>query len=359
MVAVINDWAGNIMVGSKQKLSLTPRDPSNDFKFLSKEIEGEIAGYLSIQDLSNLAQSSITTYNLFKPNLDIALALKARMCVVQGDVAGIILIAKRKPDVLFDKGHVTDPRQRNFYQVSAYQLILFLCDSDMKNQIIPYIPPKFAATCEQQSAEMGTGGADLIKLDRDPLLVAGEDFQGIIEFKTKNFRNKHKITFPLLENPDGIIYYQDDKNEVHFYYANRKTREVRKLHVNPSSEQWDQLHELFDSMENNSGRRSNDAEHQLIAKTLQYSLQRDGIQFEHEGVHYRDSRTGFKLINHYRTCERLYVEADRNGKVDDAHTYWCKEVGKAQGEEMWLLQRICEENRPFDPLPLHFNEFRR
>lgn len=30
-----------------------------------------------------------------------------------------------------------------------------------------------------------------------------------------------------------------------------------------------------------------------------------------------------------------------------------------QGEEMWLLQRICEKDRPFHPLPSDFKDFKR
>lgn len=41
------------------------------------------------------------------------------------------------------------------------------------------------------------------------------------------------------------------------------------------------------------------------------------------------------------------------------HTNWRKGVGRVQGEEMWVLERICEKNRPFYPLPPNFNHFKR
>ena len=355
------------MSHSKEEQSFIPKDSNNNFRLLPNDIVGELADYLSVQDLIKLMKASITTYNLFKPNLNRALALKALVCVVQGDVDGLVLIAQHKPAVLFDKGEVTDPRQRTFYQVSAYQLILFLCDEDMKDQILSKIPEEFTLTCKQQYAEMGSGGTDLIKLDRDPLLVAEEHFKGITEFKinyTLFDNTQHELTFPLLENPDGIIYYQDKKTqEVQFYYANRETKEIKKLSdcVTSEKEQYEleQFKASFDSMENNSGRRSSNAEHQLIAKTLQCTLHRKGILYEQNGILYRDSRTGFNLINRYRTCVRLYEEAEHNGQWDKAHAFWREGVGKAQGEEMWLLQRVCEENRPFYPPPTHFKGFKR
>lgn len=357
------------MPGSKGEKSLIPNDSNNIFRLLPKDIVGKMAYHLSVQDLINSMKASKTTYSLFKPDLNRALGLKARLCVVQGDVDGLLLIAQHLPAALFLKGDVTDPRQRHFYQVSAYQLILFLCDDDMKMQIISQIPEEFALTCEQQEAEMGRGGADLIKLDRDPLLLAGEHFKGITEFKItyREFHNmlgqERKLTFPLLENPDGIIYYQDKKTqEVQFYYANRNTKEIKKLGtcVNSEKEQeeWEQFKASFDSMENNSGRRSSNAEHQLIAKMLQCTLHRQGIQYEHNGVLYCDSRTGFNLINRYRTCIRLYEEAQKSGQRDKADAFWREGVGKAQGEEMWLLQRICE-NRPFCSPPTDFKGFKR
>ncbi len=347
------------MSGSKKKQSFIPKDSNNNFGLLPKEIAGELANYLSIQKLINLMKASRTTYNLFKPNLNRALAHKARICVVQGDLAGLILIAQHEPSVLFDKGDVTDPRQRIFYQTSAYQLILFLCDEDMKNQILSKIPHEFALACKQQSAEIDSGGSDLIKLDRDPLLLAEKHFKGITEFKityTLFDNTQHELTFPLLENRDGIIYYRDETTqEVQFYYANRDTKKIKKLNMSVNSEQeqqeLEQFKASFDSMENNSGRRSSNVEHQLIAKMLQCTLHRKGVQYEQNGVLYRDSRTGFNLINRYRTCIRLNEEAIHNDQWDKASAFWREGVGNAQGEEMWLLNAFVRKTDHFTPHP--------
>lgn len=354
------------MSRSKEEKALIPKYSSNIFGHLDHDVAGAIANHLPVKELLNLMFASIMTYNLFRPKLNMLLAFRARVCVVQGDADNLALIAKHKPAVLFDKGQVTDPRGRIFSHVSAYQLLIFLCDKNMKDKIKRLIPANLTTIRQAQEAEVDKGGVDLIKLDFDPLLMKEQNFKSITEFKTAYTLfdgTQQEVNFSLLENPDGIIYYQDDKNVVHFYYANQTTKEIKKLNVCLNSEEdakaWDAFKASFKDMENNAGRRSSDAEHQLIEKTLKCSLQRKGIQYEHNGIRYRDSRSTFRLINAYRIYIRLCDEAEQNDQRDKAHTYWREGVGKAQGEEMWLLQRICEKGRPFHPFPVNFNDFKR
>lgn len=352
---------------SHSKQELIPNDPNTIFNLLDKDIVEYLENNLSINALLSLANSSITTYNLFKPHLHQRFALQARLCVVQGNVERLLLIAKHGPDFIFVKGQVTDPRQRMFYNASAYQLINFLCDHNMKNQLLSSITgARFTAIQKQQLADLGRGGADLIKLDFNPLVVLGTDFKGITEFKrtyTLINNSECEVTIPLLENRDGIIYYLDDNKIVHFYYVNRETRELRELKPLFTTEEEKQLFEklkaCLDSMENNSSRRSSNIEHQLIEKLLKCTLHRQGIEYEHRGVRYRDSHSSFNLLNAYRKSMRLYEEAKLKPSFDEANNYWCKGVGKAQGEEMWLLQRICEKNRPFYKFPKNINTFNR
>ncbi|HEE0199477.1 TPA: lpg1692 family Dot/Icm T4SS effector, partial [Legionella pneumophila] len=350
------------MARSKEEKALEPKDAENKFRVLTSDVAGNIPTHSSVTDVLNLIYSSITTHNLFKPHLE---PLKAKACVVQGDLATLILIAQRNPAALFQKGNITDPRERTFYNVSAWQLILFLCDVDMKNQLMPFIPEQFKAIAQKQTNELGSGGADLIKLSRDPQAVAFEDFDGLTQFKQTLpliDGTRKEVTFPLLENVDGIVYFQDKNKEVHFYYANRESKTITSLVPDLKSEEDKQLFAAFkasfDAMENNSSRRSSDTEHQLIAKLFNAKPQRQGIQYEHQGIRYQDSRTSFSLINAYRTSIRLYDEV-QNYQYEKADTYWREVVGKAQGEEMWLLERICEEGRPFHPLPADFKEFKR
>ncbi len=241
----------------------------------------------------------------------------------------------------------------------------------MKKTIDPLIPERLKEKRQVQYAELGSGGADLIKLNVDPLEAAEKDFNSILVFKTTYTLPNHslpngkqkEVTFPLFENKDAIIYYQDKTGNVNFYYANRETKAIKLLSVCANTDEDVQAFETFKAsfkdMENNSSRRSSNTEHQLIETMLQCKLHRDGIEYKQDGIRYRDSRTSFRLINAYRTCIRLTCEAKNDDQREKANHYWCTVVGKAQGEEMWLLQRFCEKDRPFYPLPANFDNFKR
>ncbi|HAT8178597.1 TPA: hypothetical protein JA361_03780 [Legionella pneumophila] len=349
------------MASSKEDKALVSKDKDNPFGKLPRDVAVNIPS--SVTDVLNLIKSSITTHNLFKPYLE---PMKARALVVQGNLATLKLIAERNPGALFQRGNITDPRGRTFYNVSSWELIHFLCDVDMKNQLMLLIPEHFKSIAQKQMKGLGSGGADLIKLSRAPQAVAFEDFKGLTQFKqtfTLYGGSQKEVTFPLLENVDGIFYYQDEKKEVHFYYANRETKTITPLEANIKSDKDKQLFAVFkasfDAMENNSSRRSSDAEHQWIAKLFHCQLHRQGVHYEHHGVSYQDSRTSFNLINAYRKNIRLYDEAAQNNEWEKAHTDWRQGVGNTQGEEMWLLERICEEDHPFHPLPTDFKDFKR
>jgi hypothetical protein len=323
-------------------------DSINIFKSLYDDVAVQIGKLLSETDLSKLVSSSPVTYGLFNPSLLNSLALKAREYVVGRNIKTLLLIAKAHPDVLFAKGQVTDPRKRNFYNVSAYQLLAFLLDNDMKNQIMSLIPERLKETCLQQDAEIGCGGADILKLNFDPMLV--ENFKQFTELK-KNYTllndEQCEITFPLLENPNGIIYYQDDNKMEHFYYVERETQKIRKLEISLNTEQekqaWNIFKASFASMENNSARCSSNKEHELITKILQCTLYRTGVKYEQNGILYRNSHSSFELINAYRKFISLHEQANDSSQRDAADTYWREVVGKAQGDEIWLLQRLCEQ----------------
>ena len=346
---------------SRQKQPL-PKE-FGDFNTLNKDIASQIAGHSPFRGMQSILCTNKANYELFKP-----CSKRALTYVTQGNLKALHWAINNNPEELFEKHHIIDPRGRIFYKVkvSAYQKIIFLCDADMKHQIIKLIPDtkEMKAQCKAQEEELGKGGADLIKLNKNPL-SADFNFNEITEFKQTFtlYDNEQEITFPLLENQDGIIYFQDANKIVHFYYANLETKDIKLLNPSFTSEEDKQDFEAFkisfESMENNSGRRSSNNEHQLIAKTMQCTLIRQGIEYEQNGIVYRDSQSGFQLINAYRTCIRLYEEAELNGQWDKAHDYWRKGVGARQGEEMWLLERICEKDRTFYPLPKHFNNFNR
>lgn len=335
----------------------------NFFQKLPTTMAGIIAGYLPMNDFLKLIRTNKGNHALFRPHL---LSQKARACVVQGDVDTLIIVAQKDPNALFQKGTTTDPRGRRFYNASAYQLIHFLCDVDMKQRLLPYIPATFKTERNDQVKELGRGGADLVKLDRSPLSLDKKLFNGLRQFKQRFniFDGTPRVaTFPLLENVDGIIYYEDENAKAHFYFVRRESGAITLLEPNLTSQKNKQLLDAliasFEPMEMNSSRRSSDEEHQWIETLFGGTLHREGIHYEYRRKYYQDSRTPFHLINAYRKSARLFEEASQNKRWDKADKSWCEEVGLAQGEEMWVLLCICAENLPFYPSPPDFNGFKR
>lgn len=347
------------MAKSKSDSSLVS-SKDNRLQHLHLDITGVIGNQLSIKDHLNLMLTSKSIGKLFQPNFLTHLGKNARICALFGDKADLSLIAQHRPEALFNKGQATDNGGRIFYNVSAYQLILFLCDKNLKDAINPLIPQTLSKIREVQEKEMGVGGCDLIKLDNDPNLIAGEDFTGITEFEiTFDLfdQTQHSVIFPLLENPDGIVYYQDKKQGVHFYYVNRQENKIVELNArlesNEDKEAFNEFKKSFEEMENNSGRRSSNNEHELIAKILNCSLQREGIRYEDNGIGYQDSCNSFnELTNAYRECMRLGADGV------DASASWDK-IGKIQKKVIWLAQCYCAKNLPFYPAPYQLNDFER
>ena len=313
---------------------------------LDADTARETAKYLPLKEIAALARTSRANRQVFQPILNEAKAVRPLLnAVVLGNPDELARMVAANPGLFFKKGQVTDPDGTIFYDVSPDLLISFLADNDMRNKIEPLIPEAYKAIRRQQHAEIVSGGADLIKMDKDPTSVP---FEEVTRFKTSyDLPPTTEVTFSLLENPDGIIFYNNQ-----FYYANQKTKTVAPIEPVVHSQQEQtalkKLKASFTNMENNSSRRSNNAEHQLIAHTMHYSLERKGVAYERKGVHYCDSHADFnQLLNAYRKCIRLYREQKR----DEGENTWRREVGGAQRNVMWLLQRYCEENRPFYPLP--------
>ena len=235
----------------------------------------------------------------------------------------------------------------------------FLCDEDMKESIMQLVMPmteKMQRIRQAQYAEIDSGGADLVKMDRDPRLIPFEEVTRFITSYTIN-NQPTQITFPLLENPDGIIYYKDAGTGLeHVFYANQETKTVELIepitaHSKHEHQALDRLYASFRETEPNSARCSSNDERELIANTMQHRLQRKGILYEQYGKRYCDNRADFNPhFNARRKCIRLYQES----KNDEGDNAWCELVGQAQRKVMWLLQRICEENRPFFPLLTNF-----
>ena len=346
-------------MGGKLSKSIPKSTPIN--KLCQDEI-GVVGTYLSLQDMGRLARSSRQFNNFFQSTLDTAQVVQLLLAaVVRGNPQELV---NANSGLLFKTGQITAPDGVIFYDVSPYQLMIFFRDRDMMSRVMPFISTAYESICRKQYAAIDRGGADLVKLDKDPIVLVEEGkFNEITQFEaTYTIHNQlNEIVFHLLENPDGILYYQDETQKIHFYYANRDKQTVieiePEIHSNQEQAALEAFKASFTNMEKNSSRRSNNLEHQLIASTMRHKLTRCGIRYERAGVHYRDSQVDFnRLLNAYRKCIRLYREQQWN--VADA--IWRHEVGSAQREVMWLLQRLCEKGRPFYPLPdFQTSSFRR
>src|SRR5262249_22097762 len=145
---------------------------------------------------------------------------------------------------------------------------------------------QLSKTRQTQDTELGSGGADLIKVDFDPLEAAEKDFNSLLGFKTTYtvVDTQHDVTFPLLENKDGVICYEDKKGNLNFYYVNRETKTIKPLSVCTSTDENNQafkvLKAFFANMEKNSSCRSSNDLHQLIKTIFGCELHRKGIPFE-------------------------------------------------------------------------------
>lgn len=347
----------------------------------------KIGSYLPIKDMqrleSQLQHPSRGKNKFFQETLDEAKMAKPLLkAVVTGNPEALIAAILRNPQAFFMPGDIKDPAGQVFYRVSAAQMIIFLCDDDMKmlveRAIAERLPAEeaqaFIKQWQEQAQALGRGGADLVKLDRDPLLDPDFRFEDVLQFKkTYTMFNKppQEVCYSLLENPDGIAYYKDEENQVHWYYVNLDTQTITPVEFAPltipndcseaeqekliaQQQAYDNLLTKMDAMEPMSAKRSSNDEHQVITKMMRaenkpVELVRQGVQYEQGGIRYRDSRSdefnGFH--NDYRTCISLY-EQEQWGEGDRVFR---ERIGARQKRIIWLLQRFCEEDRPFYPLP--------
>ena len=274
--------------------------------------------------------------------------------IMAGDPDNVCTVLKKDPDLFFKKGQVTNNDGLTFFNISPYQLLLFLCDADMLGQITEWllIDKNASNILLEQDNEMNGGGADLVKIDRDPTTLSFDEISMFTDPSEVDRSGKTiEVIYPLLVNKDGIICYRDN-----FYYVNRdmqkQTIAVKLLHPFAENTQEElglkALKTSLNDMENNSSRRSSNEEHALIKSTTGLDLEREGIHYEKNGIHYRDTQNNFTLIHTYRTYIRLSKEMASDKEIDE---FWIHKIGIAQRHSpMWLLQRLCED-RSFMPLP--------
>ncbi|MBA2710945.1 MAG: hypothetical protein H0U57_10170 [Tatlockia sp.] len=327
---------------SKRKSEITPLLPLGN---LNLDTATLITEHLHFGSIVNLSSTSKNNNLFFRPLLEGRVAT----CMVHAKSREVCYLVKHNPDLLFKKEQkITDPRGRTYFNLSVYQLMIMLRDKKMTELIMPLIPARLQSLRQEQFEEISFGGADLVRLNFNPLIA--NDFNRVREFKTQieTSLNPENVTFPLLENLDGLLYYQDDNGIEHFYYANCENKSIRELTSNLERKNPDfiQFKKTLENFELNSSRRSTNDEHQFIEKTFGVLLRRKGIHFEYEGIGYQDNCSGFLLINALRTSYRLSEAALNNGNYLIADAYWKNTVGKRQGDVIWLLEALCELKRP-------------
>lgn len=255
------------------------------------------------------------------------------LAVEQGVPATVLAIVSKNPDILFKK----EPFAA-LSKPSAFQLMLFSLDWDMLNQMRPFI---FASqkSCEkayEQIRAMQGGGPDLVTMSRDPMTLTFRDLMC--------YGN-----YPLLENTNGIIFCSTTRQ---FFYADQETQSLVPIKLDIADSDQNLFDEFVISLsaeEDNSSRRSTNEEHALILRTMKCDLERRGISYTRMGVEYKDTQfPAASIVNAYRKYIRLY----NDGAVpwDEVESAWL-DKGKTLCQEVHLLQRICEENAPFSPLP--------
>ena len=298
-------------------------------------VDDTILSYLSPKERHKLA---VASPGLFRPGVYLTELLFA---VAIGDPGAVAqMIRRTSPAKLFEKCRFTDACGQVFHDVSPLQLMLFLFDWDMFNQIKPLISAEYLEIAHQQCLEMQSGGADLVKMSSDPRTVPFMELTRYIDGYG---------TFSLLENKDGIIFWNNQ-----FFYANQETQTVRLITpVVPTDEQLllNALRTSLYDMEDNSARRTSTIEHEFFARTIGHRLERHGIHYERNGVHYQDIRDGVALINAYRKYIRIDHAHQDETPWDDVNHAWIDVVGLAQRVlPVHILQRFCEKNKPFYPL---------
>lgn len=332
--------------------TVNPDANPNIFQKIPDNI-GLMSEYLSLKELCYVSTSSKVAYSLFKHKFELTKALTA---VAQGNPIALARTLKNHPDVLFDKDNVKDLAGQIFYNVSPFILMTFLCDSEMKCDMMCLIPfflsepekiQKMRIRQQRQYAEIDRGGADLVKMDQVPSWV------NIMQHRYIHEGDSEEI--PLLENPDGIVCFQDGQ-ETEFYYVNSQTLAIEL--IDSLRLEWStltKLNDLFADMDMNSSRRSNNNEHKFICDDLNYFPARKGVQYERKGVHYCDNRIDFELIPALKKYKKMYdrrlnprgdtprseYQALQNNCGEQLSSLWL-DIGKAQRSVIWLLQRLCE-----------------
>lgn len=246
-------------------------------------------------------------------------------------------------------GHTPILYEQTYYDVSPFQLILFLGDLYLLDKIKPFITEENRNKAQQQCDELNVGGSDLVKIgviqDGDRI----KDIRKLSYLELTRCVEEHRgnsmrsSAYCLQENKDAVVLY----NNLFFHVSlNHDTKTVTNIEA--ITVQSIELLSLFNRMSMNTSRRSTDQEHRLIAASTGIQLERKGIRYKREKDDYQDCKAESLIIQAAINYSRLWTIADeqtpRGGawqlgpdhiqaEIDDswnnAETAWF-DLGKAQ-----------------------------
>ena len=161
----------------------------------NSDIVSALADNLTVKEVSRLRRVSTCFNQFFKPNFS---RRTAPTCVVEGN---ILSLKNSDPSQLFViHEEIIAPRGQRYFNCSAFQLMTFLCDDDMKTEIfnlesvVNYLKDdEKKAMREKQYAQIDCGGADLIMLGHDPhTIIKKQGFKGLtlsypVKFEKKSY----------------------------------------------------------------------------------------------------------------------------------------------------------------------------
>lgn len=349
------------------------KNPNFDIKYifalphdLKKSISCEWLTSKEMENVENAANPVLNRHKNLTLFKDVLTEMDIAHYVLTGSLERLISALKFNPDIFFKRfRQIKDAAGQVFYNVSCADLIDFLRDGDMQNQVITFassLPLKecqlFFNNWEDQRSDRARGGADLVNVNIDPTTMQFNDIL-VVSRPCDSLNSSREQCFSLLKNPNGIIYYANAEKE-HWYYADSITKTIERIDISEElliqhKNAYTKFISRMNNMEPFSARRSSNNEHQLI-ETLMHIAQtkkaiqivREGIKYTQNGVDYCDTHYDFnRIYNAYRKCIRLYEE----NKKAQADAVWRGQVGHTLREVMHLIQRLCEENRPFYPLP--------
>jgi len=334
-------------------------------------INGVISDYMTDQERTNLEKASP---RLFKSVWTSERLLSA---VFMGEESIAERIVRSNPELLFKRhtykmpllnedGTLSDTSEQIYHDVTPLRLMLYTGDWKMWDHIFPLIPEKFLEETLREMRNISRGGPDLVKINRDPGLLSTDELKYFHERdeqgKQKLDSQNNPIAYELLSNPDGIFYVESG-NQVQLYHVkvNPDTQEKQVVPLqetkNMTPEDKTALNQLKDDIRNNmpmnSGRRTSDKEHALIERVFGIKLERNGIHCELNGIPYHNTYDGcINLINDYRNYLDIYDAPRQPGTSrDNVDAAW-ERLNQAQRRAMVsVIQRICEVDKPFYPLP--------